>query len=187
MTLRLVTPPSARAVSLAEAKAHLRIDSEVDEYDALILAYIDAATDRLGYLNRTIAPSTWALDLPEFADEITLPRPPFNSLTHIRYRDAQNVEQTLSGSVYEVVADSLGHGVVRRAYNQSWPSTRGTGEPITITWQAGYVTAPGAIRAAILLMVGALWDFRSENAASSLAMLPFGVDALVSTYRIWTA
>jgi uncharacterized phiE125 gp8 family phage protein len=207
-TLRLVTPPTAEAVSLAEAKAHLRVDFDNGDDDALITAMISAATDALHYLNRTIAPSTLALDLDVFADEIALPRPPLISVGSITYKDATNTAQTLSSSVYESVIDSEGLGFVRLAYGQSWPETRSGGLPITITYQAGYSATPAPIKAAILLRLGRLYELRDaaslaprlraesneginrfEYAVSSAGASEAISDAethLLARYRIWT-
>jgi uncharacterized phiE125 gp8 family phage protein len=163
-TLRLVTPPTALAVSLDEAKAHLRVESLSD--NALITAMIEAATAGLGYLNRTICPADWALDLSEFSDEILLPRPPLVSVASITYRDDADTEQTVSASVYTVVKDSLGVGIVRLAWGQSWPGARSGGEPITISFSAGYAQVPPAIKAAILLRVGRLYELRDASSLS---------------------
>ncbi|MGJ0505614.1 MAG: head-tail connector protein [Methylocystis sp.] len=163
-TLRLVTPPTAQAVLLDEAKAHLRVDAMDD--DALIAALISAATDALNYLNRTIAPCLWELDLAAFADEIILPRPPLKTVSSIVYRDSQNIAQTLPSSVYDVVTDSEGFGYVRLAYGQSWPDVRSGGEPVTIRFEAGYDAPPPPIKAAILLRVARLYELRD---AASLA------------------
>jgi uncharacterized phiE125 gp8 family phage protein len=159
-TLRLVTPATEKAVSLAEAKAHLRVTTTAD--DDLITALIDAATDALHYLNRTILPSVWALDLDAFADEIALPRPPLVSVASIVYRDEANASQTLSTSVYDVVTDSEGHGYVRLAFDQSWPSIRSGGQPVTINFSAGYSTTPAPIKSAILLRLGRLYELRDQ-------------------------
>ncbi|MGJ0508852.1 MAG: head-tail connector protein [Methylocystis sp.] len=163
-TLRLASPPTTQAVLLNEAKAHLRVDTTDD--DALIAALISAATDALYYLNRTIVPCQWELDLPSFSDEIILPRPPLIAVSSVIYRDPANVQQTLPASVYDVVTDSEGFGYVRLAYGQSWPDVRSGGEPVTIRYDAGYDAPPPPIKAAIMLRVARLYELRD---AASLA------------------
>jgi uncharacterized phiE125 gp8 family phage protein len=183
-TLRLVEPPTAAGVTLAEAKAHLNVD--FDDDDDLIVAYVEAAIERLSYLNRALRFSRWALDLASFVDEIILPRPPLVEVESVTFLDAADVGQTLSTSVYEVKTDCLGQGVLRLKSGQGWPSLSNAREPVTISFAAGYVTLPGPLKAAVLLTVGALYDHRAEVSGAQVFALPFGVDALVSTYRIWT-
>lgn len=206
-TIRLVTAPTAQAVSLSEALAHLRVDGADD--NALINSLISASTDALSYLNRTILPSTLALDLDAFEDEIALPRPPLVAVSSILYKDAGNVAQTLASDVYDVVTDSAGLGFVRLAYGKNWPDVRDGGLPITITFTAGYSAVPQAIKAAILLRVGRLYEMRDaasltprlraeENvginrfeyavsAASASEAISEAEQHLLAPYRIWTS
>jgi uncharacterized phiE125 gp8 family phage protein len=183
-TLRLVAPPTSQIVTLDQAKAHLNVDFADD--DTLIGAYIDAAGQCLDHLNRAILPSTWAVDLDTFQDELLLPKPPLNAVTSITYLDASGAEQTLSGSVYSVIKDSLGQGIVRKVYGQEWPDLYGSKEPVTINFTAGYSTIPGPIIAAALLIIGGLYEQRAQVTAAQVFELPCGVDALLANYRIWT-
>lgn len=76
MTPVLVTAPVATAISLAEAKAHLRIDHADD--DAMIEALIAAATAHLdgwrGVLGRCIMSQTWSVTVQD-AGIYVLPMP----------------------------------------------------------------------------------------------------------------
>lgn len=182
--LRLVEAPTAAGVSLDDAKAHLNVDFPDD--DTLIAAYVEAAIGSLAHLNRALRPCVYALDRKCFADPILLPQPPLVAVESIYYLDTSGAEQPLVTSVYEVKTDALGQGLVRLKDGQSWPALRDRPDAVTITFQAGYETLPGPLRAAVLLIVGALYDQRAEIATSQVFSLPFGVDALVSTFRIWT-
>jgi len=61
MTPVLVTPPAQPVITLAEAKAHLRVD--IDAEDSLIEGMVAAATAHLdgwrGVLGRAIMPQAW--------------------------------------------------------------------------------------------------------------------------------
>lgn len=185
--LRLVAAPSGDAVSLVEAKAHVNVD--FDDDDTLISAYLAAATDRFAYLNRSLRPCTWALDLDGFHDVLYLPKPPFVAVTSVTYLDAAGVTQTLPETAYDVRADSLGQGRISLAYGQQWPQTLGHGDCVTITFTAGYSIGqlPGALRAAILLTVGALYEQKSDVGAAPSFALPFGAEALAAGFLIHTA
>ena len=66
MPLKLTAAATAAAVSLAEAKLHLRVDSTDD--DTLIAALVAAATDAAEHLmGRAVMPQQWQLTLDSFA------------------------------------------------------------------------------------------------------------------------
>jgi uncharacterized phiE125 gp8 family phage protein len=185
--LRLVAAPTGDAVSLAEAKAHVNVD--FDDDDALIAAYLDAATDRFAYLNRSLRPCTWALDLDGFHDVLYLPKPPFVAATSVTYLDAAGATQTLAGTAYDARTDSLGQGRISLAYGQQWPQTLDYGECVTVNFTAGYAigSLPGALRAAILLTIGALYEQKSDVTSAPSFALPFGAEALAAGFLIHTA
>jgi hypothetical protein len=77
--LKLSTAPTTEPVTVAEAKAHLRVDAEVAEEDTLIAAYISAAREYCeGFQNRAYVTQTWELWLDEWpeTDHIDIPLPP---------------------------------------------------------------------------------------------------------------
>lgn len=81
----LVTPPDILPVSLAEAKAHLRVD--YDDDDGLILSLIRAAVDHLdgwtGILGRCLVEQEWRQDFPAGATCFPLPLGPVISVTSV--------------------------------------------------------------------------------------------------------
>ena len=82
MALKLITTASALAVSLVEAKAHLRVD--VADDDALITAYITAATEMAEQATgRAIMPQTWQLTLDAFPSALALTRTPVASISSL--------------------------------------------------------------------------------------------------------
>jgi uncharacterized phiE125 gp8 family phage protein len=77
--LRLVTPPTDRAVNLNEARRHLRIEDT--DQDDLIAAYIEAAEQSLSYIGRALKPATYALDIYGIGSRyIDLPMPPLRAV-----------------------------------------------------------------------------------------------------------
>lgn len=185
--LRLITPPTAGtlAVPLDVAKRHLNVDFADD--DDLIAAYVGAATERVQQECRAliVLPSTWAADSDLWCDRMVLPLAPVVSVTSLSYWDAGNVQQTLAPSLYGVTIDSGGRGMVAPAYGQAWPATRGGANAVTIVFTAGFSAIPPAIQAAILLMVGGLYEQRADVTARAVFAVPDAVAALLAKYRVW--
>src|SRR5690606_12599307 len=93
--------PATMPVSLAEAKAHLRVDH--DDQDDLITAQIKAATAYLdgwsGILGRALVTQTWRQDFAGFGDRLPLPLVPVTAIDSVSYFDGDNVHQTLDAGV----------------------------------------------------------------------------------------
>lgn len=189
MPLKLVTPPAERPVSLAEARLHLRVD-HTDE-DDLIAGLLDAAVDHLdgasGILGRALVTQAWDLVLDALpCDAIQLPLAPLVSVSSVQYYDTAGALQTLSPSLYYVDAISQ-PGWVTRLSTATWPDTMDGANAVIVRFVAGYGAAaavPGAIKAAIKLLVGHLYRNREATTAEALTATPMAVDALLAPYRI---
>lgn len=194
MTLHLINGPQKEPVSLAEAKAHLRLED--NEEDALVQSLIVAARKYLdgytGYLGHCLITQTWRLDIPEFPLRgIKLPLTPLQSVESIEYYDTEDVQQTVSTDVYEVVTDEASKGVVHLLGDQSWPVSVDDDrlEPIQITFKAGYGddwnAVPQPIRHAMLLMIGSMYERREpEIVGASISPATFTVESLLQPYRM---
>lgn len=138
MTVREITAPSVEPISLAQAKAWLRVDDDITDQDAVITMLIKSMREYAENLTgRTFVQRTLELTLPHFPHVIELPNPPLISVTHIKYYDTDGALQTLDSSVYEV--DSYREpGLVRPAYLQSWESTRYVFNAVQVRYEAGY-------------------------------------------------
>lgn len=188
----LVTPPTDLPVSLAAAKAHLRV--EHDEDDGMIEGLIAAAVSHLdgwtGALGRCLMPQVWRVDLPSFplCGRIVLPIVPVRSVT-ITYLDG-------SGALVGLLEDEFslrgtrGGMEVWRAPARSWPATAEAPIALSLTLACGWQAAddvPAAIRHAILLMVGDLYRNRETTGVGSgvLGTVPMSltVDRLLAPWR----
>lgn len=173
-------------VSLVEAKAHLRVDHTDD--DTLITALINAATDHLdgwsGVLGRALVTQTWRQDFADFTDKLRLPLKPVSSVSGVTYYDTDNAQQTLATSVYELLTDDAGPFLALKV-DQSWPNTESRAAAVSVTFVAGSAVAsvPAAIKAAMLLMIGHLYENREAVAEGNFAVMPMAVDALIAPYR----
>lgn len=192
MTLRLITAPTTYPVTLAEAKAHCRVDAS-DE-DTLITALITAATEMAEQkTGRAIMPQTWSLSLDAFPDEIWLTRVPVQSITSVKYFDADGVEQTLNSSQYSLLRDDFGFARVVRAYGVVWPNTQARDAAVTVEYVAGYIDAaavPEAIKQWVKLMISTMYENRETEAYSSRAVsttvqMSF-VDRLLDRYMVYS-
>ncbi|MFZ5762838.1 MAG: head-tail connector protein [Thermodesulfobacteriota bacterium] len=188
MTSRaLITAPAAEPVSLAEAKLHLRVEHAAD--DALITALIQAARERAEAITRrALISQTWEVYLDEWPSEgfIRLPMPPLQSVASVKYTDTDGVEHTFSDWAADVA--SLPGRVVLN-HGAAWPSvTLRPVNPIAVRFVAGYGDAaavPASIKAAMLLMIGHLYENREESVAGvSIAALPMGAEALLAPFRL---
>lgn len=187
MSLKLITAPESEPITLAEAKAHLRVSGSDD--DALISALIVAARQGAEHITgRALMPQTWELALDEFGEVIELPRPPFSAMSSVKYIDADGALQTMAEAAYLLDTHSEPARLMP-AYGESWPSTRDQANAVLIRYQAGYAgaaTVPQEIKSWMLLRVGMLYENRESVAAGvTLAEVPF-VDRLLDAYRTWS-
>lgn len=194
MGLIRITPPSLMPVSLAEAKAALRIDG-TDE-DALVTRYIAVATAALdgadGLLGRALITSTWKLSLDAFPlGPIALPLPPTQAVTSITYLDTSGAQQTLSPSLYTVRGIGEPDGAtIHRTPGAAWPATLGLPVSVAVSFRCGYGDAatdvPEPIRQAILAAVGTMVTQREGAIVSTATVHDFGAvgSDLIEPYRI---
>jgi uncharacterized phiE125 gp8 family phage protein len=197
MALRLITPPAVEVFTLAQAKAHLRVDF-TDE-DALISALIVAARQYAegptGFTGRAFVTQTWELVIDEFPDaEVKIPMPPLQTVTSIKYDDSGGTEQTLDPTLYYVDDVSEPGWVV--PITSGWPTTIAAINAVRIQFVAGYdadtssppdltANVPGNIRAAMLLIIGSLYEHREQNVVGvSATQLPMGVNDLLRPHRV---
>lgn len=181
-----VTPPEPEAlVSLAEAKAHLRVVDGAE--DELILGYITAASAWIdgyqGWVGRCFAPQVLELRAHVFSGIGRLPIGPVVEIESLKYIDVAGVEQTVDASLYTQFADRL--DLVPGA---RWPQLRGDAGGVRLRYRAGSDVIPPPVKQAVLLLVGQ-W-FRNRMAVSTtgvnsnLSEVPNGVKALLAPYQI---
>ncbi len=185
----LVTPPGTRLISVADAKAHCRVDHSDDDtfFTALCVAaeaHLDGWT---GILGRALVTQTWRQDYAGFEPVLRQPLWPVASITSITYKDAAGTAQTVSAADYQLLADDIGAFVVLKP-GLSWPSAGNHHAPVSITYVAGQALAdvPQPIKSAALLFVGDLYKHRETvtvGATSSRIDMSATVNALLAPYR----
>lgn len=178
--------PAAEPLTLAEAKAHLRVDG-TDE-DTLITALIVAAREQAeAFLRRALITQTWRLDADRFAAMMALAYPPIVSVSSVTYTDIDGNSQTVATSVYELDA---AEAIVRLKYNQTWPSARDHPDAVKITYVAGYGAAgsnvPASIRQGMLMLIGHMFENRELSAPILINQVPMATKHLWMPFRWMT-
>jgi uncharacterized phiE125 gp8 family phage protein len=188
MGLKLTTAPAVEPLTLAEAKAHCKVD--VTDDDALLTALIVAARQLAEHLTgRALVTQQWELTLDEFpVAAIAVPLPPLQSVQSLKYRDSAGTLVTLDAAAYAVYTSAL-LGLIVPASGTSWPDTWDMPESVTVAFTAGYglaVAVPQAIKQWLLLAVGGWYAHREQVVTGvTLAELPRGMwDMLLDPYRV---
>ncbi|KZC99697.1 MULTISPECIES: hypothetical protein [unclassified Thalassospira] len=193
MDVSLKTAPGERIVTLDQAKAQLRVPAafadEDDYIESLVLgaeSYIDG---RDGILGRALVSQTWVGTLDgAFPSEITLPLPPLQTVSSIKYIDADGVEQTLDSAEYQVI-NNVEPGLIVPAFGKTWPTVRVQRQAITVEFVAGYGTAaelPEKVRQMVLFLVGHWYINRVPiNVGNIVNDIPETFMSLFNATRKW--
>lgn len=182
--------PSVEPVTRDEAKAHLRVDSTAEDVyiDGLIVAAREMAE---AYTQRQLITATYVMKMHDFPDGdgvICIPRSPLGSVSSIAYIDAGGSTQTLSTDIYEVFSNDT-HAYVALKPARVWPSARfEQREAVSVTFTAGYgasgASVPAAIRSAMFLIIGNLFENREQSVHGSINEMPMGVRTLLNTAKV---
>lgn len=184
MGLAVVTPPTTEPVTVAEAKAFLRLDGGDD--DGLIGGLIVAARRWCeDYTGRTFVTTVFDWSFDCFGGPVLyMPRPTVQSVASITYLDKAGVTQTLAPTVYRVdTASEIGR--IALGYGQVWPPTLPEINAVTARFTAGYTAVPEHVKQAILLLTGELYEQRQQSVQGVVSSVPFGVRELLATEKIW--
>lgn len=191
----LFNAPATEPIALADAKLHLRIESDETADDALVTALIAAARQQAEHETgcRLVTQTwKWTLDaFPSGEESIRLHASlwPVQSVSAIQYVDSTSVLRTMNSALYSLDAVNA-PGYVFLAAGAAWPSdVADSANAVTLTVVSGYGAAadvPHAIRQWMLLQIGAM--YRNREAFSeqrNVAELPNRfVDRLLDPFRV---
>jgi uncharacterized phiE125 gp8 family phage protein len=184
MSLQLTAPPAIEPVTLGEAKAHLKLDTDAD--DDLVTRLISAARARAEWhLGRALVTQSWILWLDCWPCDgiVEIPLPPLQSVASVTTYALDDSATVLDASLYQVDTSA---SPARLAFKSNTvpPTNLRRINALAIAFAAGYGDAasdvPPGIREAILELIAFLYEHRGEAPAE----LPLDCLALLAPYRI---
>lgn len=197
-TLRQISIPATRCVTVEQAKAHLRVDHDLEDddialkLDAAIAACADFASrafDQAQYL--------LTLDCWPACRFIDIPIAPVVAVATLSYLDADEVSQTVDAAYWYWQATPSG---ARLYFKRDFtaPALADRQGTITVALEAGYdppdysegedpeLKLPAQAKAAILLTVGHLYANREDVIVGKGAVeLPRGAKSFLDQIRIY--
>lgn len=162
---KLITPPDIEPVTLAEMRAHLGIAQATDtSRDGVIKGRIISARQWAEtYTRIAFIKQTWAGYAVAFPSERMGLKMPLLSVNSIKYRDSNNLLQTLDPAYY---AADLEQGGVIPAYNAQWPVALPFLNSVQVEYSSGFgedaEDVPESIKEAIKFIVGQWEVFQSS-------------------------
>jgi len=189
--MKLITPPIAEPVLLAEAKLHLKIETTDTAEDDMITMFIKAAREMVEeYTRRALLSQTWELQVDSFSEVVyPLEKTPVISITSVKYYDTAGTEQTLDVAYY-ILDQGEEPNSLLLASGYTWPQVRGFKNDVKIRWVSGYASSalvPAPLRAAMLLILGHLYENREDVVIGRISSaLPKGSEYLMNPYRLFT-
>ena len=188
MTSALITPPALEPVALADARAHLRLDTDDD--DELITAAIAAARVHVEAMTRRcLIEQGWRVYLDRWPKRriVTLAPAPLVSVEAVTVYDANGDPSVVAAEDYEVDTVAVPGRLV---LSGSAPVAVGRAvNGIEIDLTAGYgpssIDVPAPLRQAIMMLVAHWYEHRGAVGHDMAGTVPpLGFDALIAPYRI---
>jgi uncharacterized phiE125 gp8 family phage protein len=171
---------AAEPVTLAEAKAHLRIVHGAD--DGVVTRLVTAARQMCeAYTNRAIASRNFSLYLDAWPEGgvVKLQRPPVTAVSGVYLWDHAGASSAFAATNY--AADLIGGTVALRDGIYA-PQPQRTASGIEIRYTAGYASVPAAVKQAVLQLTAHLYMHRGDDTA--LAVSSSGAASLLQPYRL---
>lgn len=182
---KISTRSTLDAVSLDQMRDFLRVDS--DTLDNGLLELIrDAATQAVeAYTNRALLTCTVTAHFKQFTGNLFLPFGNVQSVSSIKYRDASNVQQTISSSNYTLAVSDTADPFISVLSSYTQPTSGTHPLPIEVKYVAGYTSAatiPGQLTIAILNLCADYYDNRTIINSKEVTS---GIKHLLEPYRLY--
>ncbi len=189
MSLSIKTAATGEPITLAEAKAHLNVDTADD--NTYITTLLSVARQQFETdTGRAYVARTYYLDLDSFpGGDIDLPMPPLSSVTAITYYSASGATSTVSSAVYGSDTVKVPGRVVLES-TKSWPNgTLRTYNGVRVEYVAGYGTAsdvPELAKQGMLLLIGDMYADRETAVKGTIRTKIPAYDYIVWANKIAT-
>jgi uncharacterized phiE125 gp8 family phage protein len=188
MPLILTAGPSVEPVSLADAKAHARVDGDAE--DTLICSLILAARLHVEHcLGLALISQSWSLYLDRWPDApfVELPLAPLISVDAVRLYSPTGSSATLDPGLFIVDAASRRPRLALHQ-GQSWPAPGRSVNGIEVAFTAGYGDTeddvPAPVRLAVKMLVAHWYEAREPVLLGERAdPVPATVASLIAPYR----
>lgn len=178
--------PTTEPLTLAEVKAHLRIEEGDDTEDLYLLRLIQSAREYVeDYCGIALLPQTWQLTSDGFPCEFRL-RPPVQSVSSVSYVDAVGSTDTVASSVYRLDSKSW-PGRLTTDYSQTWPTPLSTTNAVTVTYVTGYSAAtsiPARLVQAMLMHIADQYEFRETDIIGTIHTNTGAIERALFPYRV---
>jgi uncharacterized phiE125 gp8 family phage protein len=180
--------PAVEPVSLAEARAFLRLDDDDTHENDLVQALIEAGRLLLESATRLIfITQSWRLTLPRIRGqgfehrEIRLPLAPIIAITQVRTFDEDGTAQTVDPTLYRLRPGAVPPLLV---LTDGFPGAPGG---VEIDLEAGFgpdaSQVPAPIRQALRMLVARWFEERGDGQEPASIELPADVALMIAPYR----
>ncbi len=186
-SLKEVTLSTTPLFTTAEAKDFLKVDNTAD--DTLIDNLIKAATESCQiYTNQYFLNTVVEQYSDNWSEVYTLYKSPVSEITHIKYYDTNNVEQTFNPDYY-ILDDVSKPARIGLAVDATLPDLADRINAVHVKYTVGYGTAssdvPDGIKQAVLLTLGNWYENRQTVITGRTATeLPLSSQYLLDQYKI---
>jgi uncharacterized phiE125 gp8 family phage protein len=187
MSLILTSQPALEPISLAEAKAHLRLDTSTE--DLLITALISTARLQIeAALSIALIHQTWTYVLDRWppTPNINLPLSPVAELLAVRTFDQDHLPTPQPLTAFQLDGSATPPRLRRNASTTA-PTLRAM-NAIEISFIAGFgatpASVPAPIRQALLLLVAHWFEHRDPaDAEQPATTIPDAISSLIAPWR----
>lgn len=187
MALVLTSGPAVEPVTVADAKAHLRIDASAEDVllGSLLLTsrlHIEAA------LGLALINQTWMLVLDRWPGDgiVEIPIAPLQAITAVRVRDTAGTPSVVAPTSYLV---DIASKPPRLVWNNAAPPVpgrfaNGIEIDLSVGFGANAASVPAPLKHAILMLTAHWYEHRDPvEIGSATARIPDAVHDLIQPFR----